>query len=472
MAEDYDIDFDPVLEDSAGAAYGQNLPKVLDPVMTVQVVQKFMEVERKRNRRALLWLSSFFLLVVLMILSLFAGIGMHVLRNSANAANAAQVMQAQTAAYASEVLGLSNRLERLAADSGEIEGLIKMSQDERVKDGRVIRSDLERFGRWVETRTLKERATIDSLLARLDELESKLEKGPVPVPQPPADTGPGPDKTSPSDGNVAPQPTESRGGVTDVGEQVPAPVEQVTAPEAAAEEIDGKFDIALAEPVHVAVPVPPAEKGEVSVVTFPNGDRYKGSFKAGLFHGWGEYSFKNGDHYEGYFDSDLKSGKGTYVYANGDKYVGDFTSDMRDGTGSMLFANGDKYVGEFAGDTITGKGARFYANGNKYSGDFKEGVKQGNGVLTYFNGDSYKGDFKDDLRDGRGVYVFSDGSKYVGEFKDDKRHGSGRFIFADGGEYVGSFRDGMKHGDGTCIYPDGRRLKGIWKDDKFVKVLE
>ncbi len=83
--------------------------------MTVQVVQKFMAVERKRNRRALLWLSSIFLFVILLVLSLFAGIGMHVLRNSSSAANVAMKLQAQTAVYASEVLGLSNKVERLSA---------------------------------------------------------------------------------------------------------------------------------------------------------------------------------------------------------------------------------------------------------------------------------------------------------------------------------------------------------------------
>ncbi len=466
MVEDYDIEFDPIVENVSGEAYGQNLPKMLDPVMTVQVVQKFMEVERKRNRRALLWLSSIFLFVILLVLSLFAGIGMHVLNNSSNAAKAAMNLQAQTAAYASEVLGLSNRLERLYSSSDEIEGLIRNTEKEIVKEGRVIRTDLERFGRWVESRTSKEKATIDSLLARLDELESRLEDEPVKVRPRPPSVG-----TDPGGASTEPGP-EGPSVVQDIKVDDDPVTEHTTVPEIAAEEIDGQFDIALAEPVRVAVPIPPLDRGDVSVVTFPNGDRYKGSFSAGLFHGWGEYAYKSGDHYEGYFDSDLKAGKGTYVYANGDKYVGEFKNDMRDGVGSLLFSNGDKYVGEFRNDTVTGKGARFYSNGNKYSGDFKEGVKQGNGVLTYFNGDSYKGQFKDDLRNGRGVYVFSDGSKYVGEFKEDKRHGSGRFIFADGGEYVGAFRDGMKHGEGLCIYPDGRRLKGLWKDDRFVKVLE
>lgn len=469
MVEEYDIDFDPIVEDMSGDTIGQNLPKVLDPVMTVQVVQKFMEVERKRNRRALLWLSSVFLFVILLILSLFAGIGMHVLNNSSSAAKAAMKLQAQTAVYASEVLGLSNRVQRLMSSSDQIEGLVRMTEEERVKEGRVIKTDLERFGRWVESRTSQEKATIDSLLVRLEELETRLAEAPVEVQQP-VPTGSS-EVLEPESGV-----SEAAGGSGESASKTPVEdpsvAEQITVPEMAAEEIDGQFDIALAEPVRVAVPVPPLERGDVSVVTFPNGDRYRGSFNAGLFHGWGEYTYKSGDHYEGYFDSDLKSGKGTYVYRSGDKYVGDFKNDMRDGIGSLLFSNGDKYVGEFSNDTITGKGARFYSNGNKYSGDFKEGVKQGNGVLTYFNGDSYKGQFKDDLRSGRGVYVFSDGSKYVGEFKEDKRHGSGRFIFSDGGEYVGAFRDGMKHGEGLCIYPDGRRLKGLWKDDRFVKVLE
>jgi len=473
MAEEYDIDMDPIM-DSDGFG-GKNLPRVLDPVMTVQVVQKFMEVERRRNRRAFLWLSSAFLLVILLILSLFAGIGVHVLRNSSDAANAAKNLQAQTAVYASEVLGLSDKVERMSQGTGEIEGLIRMKEDQRLKEGRVLRSDLERFGRWVESRTSQDKQTIETLLDRLNELETKVASAPVAVLPESTDAGASAGLETGSEVSVR---EELKGGgkvkaeVALQGEDAGLPVKQVTVPETASGAIDGQFDVAMLEPVRVAVPVPPLERGDVSVVTFPNGDRYKGPFKAGLFHGWGEYAFKNGDNYEGYFADDLKSGKGTYIYANGNKYVGEFRNDMRQGTGSLLYANGDKYVGEFQGDAITGKGARFYSNGNKYSGDFKDGIKQGNGLLSYFNGDSYKGEFRDDLRSGRGVYGFSDGSKYVGEFKDDKRHGSGRFIFADGGEYVGLFKDGMKHGEGLSVYPDGRRLKGIWKDDKFVKALE
>ncbi len=459
MAEEYDIDFDPIVGGDSGETYSQTLPKVLDPVMTVQVVQKFMDVERKRNRRALLWLSSMFLFVILLILSLFAGIGMHVLRESKSASNVARIMQAESAVYASEVLGLSNKLEQISNGTGEIEGLVRMSEDARLKEGRVLRTDLERFGRWVESRTSREQQTVDTLMTRLNELEDRLASGTIPPAAP-----------EPESVASVRKPEEIVEPATSAEPELS--IHQLTEPEVAADKIDGEFDIALAEPVRVAVPVPPLERGDVSVVTFPNGDSYKGTFKAGLFHGWGEYSYKVGDHYEGTFDNDLKSGKGTYIYANGDKYVGDFKNDMREGVGSIMLGNGDKYVGEFKNDSLTGKGARFYESGNRYSGDFRDGVKQGNGVLSYFNGDSYKGEFKDDLRNGRGVYIFSDGSKYVGDFKGDKRHGSGRFIFADGGEYVGSFRDGMKHGEGLCIYPDGRRLKGLWKDDRFVKVLE
>lgn len=457
MSREYDIDLD------GNGGYTQNLPKVLDPVMTVQVVQKFMEVERKRNRRAFLWMSSVFFLVILLILSLFAGIGMHVLKNSATAASAARNLQAQTAVYASEVLGLSNRLERLTAGSDQIESLIRAKEDERRKEGRVLKADLERFGRWVESRTSGEKQVIEDLMNKIRELEDKLQESIV------SSAGP----AAPEAGRQSFPAPEAR--VRDEPEaeaSVSAKPAAGTVPDMATEKIDGQFDIAMAEPVHVAVPEPPRDRGDISVVTFPNGDTYKGGFKAGLFHGWGEYVYRNGDRYEGYFENDMKTGKGTYVYSSGDKYVGDFNNDMREGIGSMLFASGDKYIGDFVKDTMTGKGARFYSSGNKYSGDFRSGIKQGNGVLTYFNGDSYKGEFKNDLRDGRGVYVFADGSKYVGEFKDDKRQGEGRFIFADGGEYIGGFKNGMKHGEGICVYPDGRKLKGFWKDDKFLRVAE
>jgi hypothetical protein len=250
MVEDYDIDFDPAMDGDSSDRYAQNLPKVLDPVMTVQVVQKFMNVERKRNSRALLWLSSIFLFVIVLVLALFAGIGMHVITKSSAAARVAATMQAETAVYATEVLGLAAELERISADNGEIGSLIQMKEDKRLKEGRVIRTDLERFGRWVESRTSKENETINTLSARLNELESRLEKGDIPAQAPVTAV-----EREPVE--VAEVPVRS---VEPVVAEAPGGEQHATVPELATEKIDGQFDIALAEPVRVAVPVPPLDR--------------------------------------------------------------------------------------------------------------------------------------------------------------------------------------------------------------------
>jgi len=81
-----------------------------------------------------------------------------------------------------------------------------------------------------------------------------------------------------------------------------------------------------------------SRKGVISVVTFPNGDRYEGGFNKGLFSGWGVYYYHNGDRYDGEFSHDMKSGRGTFKFGNGDKYIGKFKDDMMDGYGAFSYA--------------------------------------------------------------------------------------------------------------------------------------
>merc|ERR1712227_987558 len=49
---------------------------------------------------------------------------------------------------------------------------------------------------------------------------------------------------------------------------------------------------------------------------------YKGMFKAGKFHGEGEYSWSNGAKYVGAHDMDQRTGFGTMIYPDGAEYSG------------------------------------------------------------------------------------------------------------------------------------------------------
>jgi hypothetical protein len=339
---------------------------------------------------------------------------------------------------------ISNSLARLA-------GSHSASSKRQDTDRRMMRNNLEGFRNWVVKNVSQESGTITELRARIQELEERL-KAQARLEKPPA---PGAFGTSGGYHGLprmaAPQPDR-------VAETNTVPRREAPVPETPA------TDVVQAPP---PVPVRSGPRGEITAVTFPNGDKYEGEFLDGLFHGWGVYYYKIGDRYEGEFQNDMKHGKGAYTFQNGDKYMGEFKEDMRSGRGTMLFVNGDRYVGEFSGNTLTGKGTMSYRSGNKYTGDFKNGLRHGNGTMQFANGDRYQGDFADDFRNGQGTYTYADGSKYIGAFVKGQREGQGRYVYAGGDEYQGEFLGGKRHGRGVYISSNGMRIKGFWRADRL-----
>ena len=443
----------------------RNLPRILDPIVTMGVVQKYIETERKRSRRVLFWMSAVFMLAVLFILMIFISVGTFLYQNSRKAVGIADSISAQVAYYGVEVVGISNKINALEEKDDQIKDLVRNVENARGEDGRLLKTDLQRFSRWVESLNARDAKVLSELEARIREMQKTLDSKDKELEdlkkQYASVSGPGGLMARSLSGEL---PLVSAGTST-----VPDKVDTMDI-DVASISTTGLFDAVL--DIRETNAMERIEsKGEMSVVTFPGGDRYEGEFKGGLLCGRGIYYYRNGDRYEGEFRNDMKQGFGAYYYSNGDRYTGEFKSDMKEGKGSFVLHNGEKYVGDVRNDAMTGKGTMIYVNGNKYAGDFKNGLKNGNGVLCFYNGDIYKGEFRNDLRNGKGVYFFSDGAKYIGDFKNDKREGSGRYIYPGGEEYVGGFKDGRKAGEGVCIYPNGKQLKGLWKDDKLVEEM-
>ena len=442
---------------------GEALPKMLDPVITMELVQQYVETERNRSRRILLWISLIFLFTVCLILTMFVSIGMFVLKNSKNTTAIVSDIELQTAGYAAEVVDMTSRIRDVEKTKSDIEGLVTEKERERLAQKTVLESDLKRFSTWVSKQDkegTKLMTALESRLAGIEVSSAEREKELSDVKV----------KYRNLLESISTRPADISGNV--IGKIEPPSEDGTKAIESSADPVVsvevakadyGSVPAGDSKSVEAEILVPPTEsRGMVSVVTFPNGDTYKGGFKDGLFHGWGEFSDHNGDIYEGYYRDDKKHGKGLLTYANGDSYVGMFEHDLQTGEGVLRFRNGDVYKGQFDNNMISGRGSMSYEKGNKYEGEFVNGMRHGDGVLTFKNNDVYKGEFVRDLRTGWGTYIFTNGSRYEGGFKDGKRHGRGRYIYPGGEVFEGEYRNGAKEGIGQCIYPNGARLKGVW----------
>ena len=314
---------------------GHALPRPLDPVVTMEVVQRYVEADRARSRRLLFWTSTFFLLVVLILLIMFISIGIYVVKRSHKASEIANAASLQTALYAAEVVSISNKLFSVEEKEKEIHSRVAKSEEEIAKRNRLLKNDLQRFSQWVQENLQGKKAShsddvLEVLKARIMDLERTILRL---------------EKTIEEEKNkasvvISKQEEDKLSSFTNaISKPSGCPEKDIFVYSNEIEVGEFATDIfekAIAE-IKVSAPTNrPVTESEISVVIFPNGDRYRGQFKDGLFHGWGVYTYANGDQYEGEFASDMKNGRGTLLYANGDKYVGSFKNDVREGRGLSL----------------------------------------------------------------------------------------------------------------------------------------
>jgi cyanophycinase len=178
---------------------------------------------------------------------------------------------------------------------------------------------------------------------------------------------------------------------------------------------------------------------------------------------------------------------GVVTYPNGNIYRGEFHHGMREGFGFILInAKGVSdqnsilsnepaiYAGEFRGDRLNGRGIWITQLGTAYFGTYRDNIAQPGvarttctGTLTpswsncvatlqYENGNVYRGEFVNGQREGIGmIEIRATGTLpdatgirtpvpgvYVGEFKGDRLNGRG-MIFMPGAGFYGKFTNNV-----------------------------
>lgn len=428
--------------------------------------------DRHRVRQAVIWFVTFMIFAVLAGIVIVLGSGIAMLRKTGEVLETIEWMQAELTVQTLQIGDVSNRFDTVTRTQLDLASRLNGWQLNQQQAMDLIRSDTERHGRWITSREQqfeRERIRLDDLLQRrgeqLDALAISVEEMGRRLDDVFAlDHGviiAGREPGVPVGGGA---PVDARGAGLDPSR--PAWAHLLDSFDDMS--ITSRFDAVMAE---VNIEGPPKDMSRtISVVAFPNGDRYEGSFENGLMHGWGIYTTQTGSRYEGQFHQDLKHGKGTLVYRNGERYSGEFFRGIRQGLGSQTQVDGARFAGAFGNDMINGRGIMLYPDGSQYAGDFLNGRRHGYGIHRFANGDVYKGEFRQDLRTGSGIYAFADGSMYEGMFVDGVRHGRGHYRFADGTAYVGEFREGQMHGEGLRIAGD-RRVRGVWHEGKHLRDL-
>lgn len=467
----------PRIEEMVLTRVGDNaVIRPLDGV-TMDEVKRYIQAERSRTRRTVVWTGTLLLGVFLFFLVIFLSVGIYVIRTRASTGDALGTLRLRSAQQVAALATMSNRvalLETVQLDLNRLLEQVESSELTRTREIDGILADLAKTRSWVDELDVqrkenlsqidgKLRETRDSTQQEISDVRGEIERllgtmqSAVPAPRVDVAAGIG----------------AALAGLPDLGAAMGGTSATVTAAVLDAVELtdegleaSGVFDVEQMEAFD-----PGVERREITVVEFPSGDHYEGEMDRGLMHGWGVYAQRNGDRYDGEFRDGLKEGRGTLVYASGDKYLGDFRADLRAGRGALSYQNGDRYVGEFANDMPSGRGTMLYGNGNKYAGGFRNGLRHGPGLLRFANGDIYRGEFREDERTGLGAYAFADGSEYHGEFLVGRRQGQGRYVYASGEAYEGQFQDGARQGVGVSTFPNGKRIKGLWEGDKLVRYL-
>lgn len=131
---------------------------------------------------------------------------------------------------------------------------------------------------------------------------------------------------------------------------------------------------------------------------------------------------------------ELLQGIDIATYPDGTKYVGEWKDGLWYGRGTITRTNGTKYVGEFKEGLPNGQGTHTDPNGDKYVAEFKDGIPNGQGIATYFDGSKYVGEFENGLAHGQGTFTFPDGFSFEGIWEKN--------------DYI---RDVRKQSDGTCL---------------------
>ena len=214
------------------------------------------------------------------------------------------------------------------------------------------------------------------------------------------------------------------------------------------------------------------EKEVFGIQINPNGSKYVGLFKNGMYDGRGRLIFRKGDYYEGEFKDNKANGFGKYVNIKGDIYIGNWVNDQQEGKGELILKNGSMYTGFFKNGMENGKGKIVWPDSSFYEGDFVNNSFDGYGIYMMRNNKNYIGQWKNGQMNGFGIFNYPDGKSFKGYFEKDKKNGFGIYSGKNNLRYEGNYKKGKQYGIGRVINEKGEVQLGLYLKGKRLKILK
>ena len=213
------------------------------------------------------------------------------------------------------------------------------------------------------------------------------------------------------------------------------------------------------------------EKEVFGIQINPNGSKYVGLFKNGMYDGRGRLIFRKGDYYEGEFKDNKANGFGKYVNIKGDIYIGNWVNDQQEGKGELILKNGSMYTGYFKNGMENGKGKIIWPDSSFYEGDFVNNSFDGYGIYMMRNKKNYIGQWKKGQMNGFGIFNYPDGKSFKGYFEKDKKNGFGIYSGKNNLRFEGNYKKGKQYGIGRVINEKGELQLGLYLKGKRLKIL-
>lgn len=209
-------------------------------------------------------------------------------------------------------------------------------------------------------------------------------------------------------------------------------------------------------------------------MTFPNGDKYTGSFNNGKRSGSGVYEWTSGDKYDGSWNSDQLDGSGMYTYFDGSYVNGQFEKNV--------FMEGEYHIenafGTYSFTIADGKATKVkmtLTDGTTYDGSMSDGELFGQAQIKYSNGDKYYGNISGGQKNGQGKYTWNSGATYEGSWENDQMSGEGTYIYPSGKngyKLVGTFANGKPNGSCQYYVDSTAYYQTDWSNGKCEKIYE